>query len=278
MQNVKFKNHFIIVGPGRSGSTWLYKLLSQDDRIGLAKNIKETQFFNDNYPKGINSYYKFFNLESEVTGEISNLYFHDENVPERIHKSINKCKIVILVRNPVDRLISIYNFKIREGNDKKGAEFTTEEISKYLRIDIAIQRFQKFFSKEDILFFDFHKIKSNGEEEMKKLYKHIGLDYRSLNFPGVINESIIPKMRFFGLVTKQLAVFLRKMRLFRILTFLKRQDLIKNLLFVKKKEYPKFTNKQKNLIIQEFQIAKKKVQDLTGIKTENWRNYFENTP
>jgi hypothetical protein len=85
-------------------------------------------------------------------------------------------------------------------------------------------------------------------------------------------------MRFFGLVTKQLAVFLRKMRLYGILTFLKRQDLIKNLLFVKKKEYPKFTNKQKNLIIQEFQIAKKKVQDLTGIKTENWRNYFENTP
>jgi hypothetical protein len=272
-----FKNHFIIVGPGRSGSTWLYELLSQDKRIGLARNIKETQFFNENYSQDLKNYFKFFDFEKPITGEISNLYFHDKKVPKRIYDSIENSKIIILVRNPVDRLVSIHNFRLREGRKlKKKVTFTDDEIIKYIRIDLAIENFQQYFSKKQIFYLDFHKIRLLGEKEIIKLYEHLELDYEKLKFPGLVNESIIPKHPVFGLITKKIAIILRYLKFYKILTFLKSNNLIKNLFFKKGKVYPRIPKKQKKLIDKEFNVVKRKVEELTGIKTKEWNNCFEN--
>ena len=42
---------FIVVGPGRSGTSWLFNLLKEHNDILMPK-IKETEYFNNNFHKG----------------------------------------------------------------------------------------------------------------------------------------------------------------------------------------------------------------------------------
>ena len=44
----------------------------------------------------------------QITIEKSPKYFIEEKVPDRIRKMNSKMKIILIVRNPIDRLISDY--------------------------------------------------------------------------------------------------------------------------------------------------------------------------
>ncbi|MBI4653429.1 MAG: sulfotransferase domain-containing protein [Nitrospirae bacterium] len=109
--------NFICIGTGRAGTSWLYKVLLEHREVCTAKNIKETQFFNIHYEKGVGWYKKFFEDcgKASAVGEISNRYIFDPAVPERIRKTVPDCKIIICLRNPYERIQSVYSFKLRGG-------------------------------------------------------------------------------------------------------------------------------------------------------------------
>ncbi|HVN63485.1 MAG TPA: sulfotransferase domain-containing protein, partial [Candidatus Binataceae bacterium] len=69
---------FIAVGPQRTGTTWLHKVLQ--GHTGLPRGIKETDFFLKNYSRGIDWYLEFFRgYPAELPiGEIDPNYFGTE--------------------------------------------------------------------------------------------------------------------------------------------------------------------------------------------------------
>ena len=48
-------------------------------------------------------------LPGQIGMEKTPGYFHTKGVPERIWRTNNKTKLVLIIRNPVDRMISDYN-------------------------------------------------------------------------------------------------------------------------------------------------------------------------
>ena len=98
---------FIGVGPGRTGTTWLYEVLK--GRVNLAAGIKETDFFTTNYSKGIEWYAHHFRDADSIRpiGEV-NPYFGFPEAAERIALHIPQCKIICSFRNPVERIYSAY--------------------------------------------------------------------------------------------------------------------------------------------------------------------------
>ena len=110
------KPDFIHIGPGRFGTTFLYKVFQSHPDIGLAKNIKETNFFTFNYHKGLDWYFKFFDYDYDVVkGEISPNYFYDISSIDRIKKNLPNVKIITILRNPFERMVSLYYYLIRSG-------------------------------------------------------------------------------------------------------------------------------------------------------------------
>ena len=109
---------FVGIGPGRAGSTSLYKLLRQHPQVSLPA-VKEINYFGfrsrvDARPWGMtfDEYQTYFigAPERAVCGEISPSYFILPEALREIHGWLPQCKILCGLRHPVDRLVSHYKY------------------------------------------------------------------------------------------------------------------------------------------------------------------------
>ena len=108
---------FIIIGAGKCGTSSLYNYLIQHPNIYPAK-IKElnyfgrrwTKWYRPNFPTILLKHFvKKFRREPFITGEASPFYLLNLLVPKQVKEKIPNVKIIILLRNPVDRAFSQYS-------------------------------------------------------------------------------------------------------------------------------------------------------------------------
>jgi len=106
---------FFIVGPPRTGTTWLHAVLSQS--AWLSHPTKETRFFDKYFDRGLpwyHSHYKRAN-HGRAVGEVAPTYFASAKARERIAQMIPLAKIVCTFRDPVERVLSLYRLKLAYG-------------------------------------------------------------------------------------------------------------------------------------------------------------------
>jgi Sulfotransferase domain len=75
---------------------------------------KETRFFDVHFDRGLDWYLRHFSTsrpEHKRRGEVAPTYFASREARERIAKTIARAKVVCVLRNPVDRVISLYRLK-----------------------------------------------------------------------------------------------------------------------------------------------------------------------
>lgn len=129
--------NFLGIGAQKSGTTWLHKMLKQHPEIFLPSK-KELMFFDNesNFNKiGIEGYEKYFQGSNNYSavGEITPGYLWSsgsclnqykinpfrEKIPERIRFFLgNNVKLIVILRNPVDRAISAYFHHLNKGRIK----------------------------------------------------------------------------------------------------------------------------------------------------------------
>lgn len=107
--------NFVVIGPGKTGTTWLYNCLAEHPQISLARHTKETVFFTDYYGRGLAWYEEFFESGAVAIGEVSNTYFFSAEAAARMAADIPGAKLIVFLRHPVDRLVSYYLFQRRNG-------------------------------------------------------------------------------------------------------------------------------------------------------------------
>ena len=112
-----FYLNFVCVGPQRTGSTWLHQHLTQHPAICFPQDVKETMFFDRYYEKGLSWYTAHFTHrgEKQLCGEIAPTYFDVDVVPTRLHQLNPECRIIINLRNPVSRTLSLYRHHLSKG-------------------------------------------------------------------------------------------------------------------------------------------------------------------
>lgn len=116
---------FIIIGAQKCGTSALYDGLCAHPNVASAW-IKEVHFFDLDYEKGLAYYRRYFRPLWEiavsramgkrwVTGEASPYYIYHPRVAARIAKDLPHVKLIVLLRNPVDRAFSNYQHEVRNG-------------------------------------------------------------------------------------------------------------------------------------------------------------------
>lgn len=112
---------FVIGGAPRSGTTWLYTVLSRHPRLWLAKPVRpEPKFFlvDAEYSKGLD-YYKqrwFSDVpENVIAGEKSTNYLESRNAATRLANDIPQARLIFMLREPASRAFSNYRFTRMNG-------------------------------------------------------------------------------------------------------------------------------------------------------------------
>ena len=109
--------HFFIIGAQRSGTTYMAEILNQHPDLTMAKPLRpEPKYFLDIKKKNNFNYQEYLKLfflhkkNEKILGEKSTSYLENIKSAKNIKKVIEKFKIIIILRNPVYRAISHYNF------------------------------------------------------------------------------------------------------------------------------------------------------------------------
>ncbi len=131
---------FIIIGAQKGGTTSLYRYLTEQPAVGGATK-KEVHYFDRNFDKGLGWYLAHFPKrdEFEVVGESGPSYLFHPDVPGRVRELLPEAKLIVLLRNPVDRAYSQYQMRTRRQGEADTFEGAIAEELEHLRLagDVA---------------------------------------------------------------------------------------------------------------------------------------------
>ena len=239
---MKFSNpHIIIAGVNKAGTTSLFTYLSNHPSI-CPSSVKETCYFLPlRYQKELQPFEVYKNYFNNCDGtnyylESTPGYFYGGNpLVSAIKEKLPGVKLIFALRNPVERIISFYQFKknqlelpaemaIEDYIDKcisySRKEFTNQSLNPYFGIEggkyIDYIKDWELFKSKDMLFVDFEHMKSNPQACLPAICSWLKLDssfYNSYDFQ-IENKSMAIKnrgMQKFALkINKGFEPFLRK--------------------------------------------------------------------
>lgn len=205
---------FLCVGTSKSGTTSLHSILAQHPEIYLPEQKEVHYFDNDeNYKKGPSWYEQQFSKAKpgQLIGEITPDYLFYDYAPKRMLDQLGKdIKLILMLRNPVDRAYSEYLFNVRRGYFDKPFEQVIEEEKKfdinnfenrfYIHIYRSmyashIQNLQKYFTDPDQYFYIIFEedFKNNQEQTIERLLDFLDVSRQKLELGQVFKPAYQPK-------------------------------------------------------------------------------------
>jgi hypothetical protein len=140
---------FVIIGAAKCGTTSLYGWLSEHPFVAPA-STKEVHYFDYNHYRGVDWYRSHFPLERDralfeaengrpfLCGEASPSYISHYWAPQRLARLLPDAKVIVALRDPVDRAYSQFQMSRREGEeDLESFEQATAAEEERLRFEKA---------------------------------------------------------------------------------------------------------------------------------------------
>jgi len=152
---------FLVIGAKRCGTTSLYQHLPEHPCISKSPH-DNMGFFNDNFHLGVNWYKSFFpttftrnKIKSKFGGflafDVTTKYMEEESTANNVYQTKPNMKIIIILRNPVDRAYSQYHLSVRQTAERRSFEDVVEENMNRLNKE-SHEHYEikpKFSAKED---------------------------------------------------------------------------------------------------------------------------------
>jgi len=229
------KPDFFIVGAARSGTTSLYNYIVQHPLIVMSP-IKEPHFFSEFYPSGKivrdkNDYLSLFkNIPSYIkAGEASSFYLYSSIAAEQIKSFIPNPKIVILLRNPIDRAYSLYWHLLRAGEEnlsfekalnaepdriKNGWLYGYHYTTSGFYYD-QVLRYLKVIGKENVNIFLFEDLNNDPHAVCQNIFSQLNIDMNvTINCEKIYNKSGMHKKLWLSRFLKSQSNLKRVMKYF----------------------------------------------------------------
>lgn len=192
--------NFLIIGAQKAGTSWLHRQLRQHPDVYMPP--KEVHFFDKryNFQKGRSWYRQFFegvDTETAVGEKTPDYYWtnrtgaegHLPNVHQNIREVLPDAKLVLIVRNPVDRAISAVNHLMRTRRisprysidrllvgDKQHLA-RPHGVIDYGRYDRHIQTYLELFPREQLLVLVFEEdVVANPQDGLRKTVRFLDVD------------------------------------------------------------------------------------------------------
>ena len=197
---------FVVIGSTKSGTTSLHYYLIQHPGIISERNVHFFEYMQTNSIEWYRAYFPtkaYKNFKKLTVGEQTATYLFHPLIPKRIHTTIPNAKLIVVLRNPVDRAYSNYTHQVREGIEKRTFEeaikselkrieicknnseykinnddFSNHVIFSYLRHGIYvdfIKAWMEFFTKEQFLILPTYDLNNNRAKFLKQVFDYLNV-------------------------------------------------------------------------------------------------------
>ena len=206
---------FIVIGAAKSGTTSLYHYFKKHPNI-MGSYKKEIGFFDDNYNLGIEWYRSWFptktSIEKRTKKNKKNLvyegspgYFQKQWCIKNMYETLPNVKLILVLRNPVDRTYSHYQHATRRGmktkipfrdlldRDLKTYEQIKNDDNEYFKNFVLnsyigpsiyvrlVKEWLKYFRLEQLLIFSTEELAKNPREVFSRIFGFLNIKEEEIN-------------------------------------------------------------------------------------------------
>jgi hypothetical protein len=128
---------FLILGAQKAGTTALYAYLRWHPEI-TGPSFKEVSFFDRHYVRGERWYRAHLpaSRSGKIVGEASPSYLFHPLAPERVAQMLPSARLIVLLRNPVDRAFSHYQHEFALGREPLSFEDAIDREDERMRGEV----------------------------------------------------------------------------------------------------------------------------------------------
>jgi len=284
--------NFFIVGAPKAGTSSLYAYLNEIPGIYMSP-VKEPNYFSrstfaDDHPiKPIRDKKKYLELfkgvkDEKIIGEASTSYLADPEAPKLIHEVSPDAKILISLRDPVERTFSNYLMLKRVGTLKssflKELEISLKDEENKIQNKLILERglylnnvkrYFDLFGKRNVKIIFFENFIRNEKKIIEDILKFLNIDFFIKDFkPEIYNK--------FGVVRGSVSQFILQNRTLRrisekLISPSGRKKL-KEKIILKNEPKPKIEQTAREILVKFYYDDVQKLKELLG-RDLPWKNF-----
>jgi hypothetical protein len=186
--------NLFVIGAAKAGTTSLHYYLDQHPQVQMS-TVKEPNFFSgppngNNYPLGrvetLAEYERLFDDRFQVRGEASvgySNYPRRQGVPAAIKELVRQPKFVYMVRDPVTRIVSQYQYRVAMEGERRPIEEAladlTDPYSVYLcpsQYATQLELYLREFPEDDILVVDQGDLLHDRRPTLSRIFDFLEVD------------------------------------------------------------------------------------------------------
>jgi len=270
--------NFLVIGAPRCGTTWIDENLRRHPDIYMPAK-KELHFFDRHYGLGIEHYEASFagwNGEKAV-GEATPDYLHGlyashgQDVAALIAKHLPGVKLIVSLRNPVDRAYS--HFLNVKAKHEHNLDLTFEEKLRKVRGGAEIiregfyaehlSRYYALFPRESILVLLYDELVADPKAFLERIYRFLEVD------PSFDSPAIDARINM-AVGKKHLARSRPLWYLSRALSRLDAHRLSERLRRLNARPAPQMSGETRRMLIDIYREANKELERLIGRDLSHW--------
>ena len=185
--------NLIIIGAMKCGTTSLHYYLNQHPEISMS-SPKELKFFvaEKNWQRGVEWYRSHFSDSAKIRGEASPDYtacHRRQNVASRIYSVVPEAKLIYIIRDPVERIISHYMHRKLKGVEHRTINEALSECdlcnNNYLlrsQYYLQLKEYLNYFPNRQILILTLEELSSHPQKTLKKIFSYLEVEESFKNF------------------------------------------------------------------------------------------------
>jgi hypothetical protein len=195
---------FVGIGVQKAGTTWWYNLVVDHPEVSAPAGIHKERHFLSQFryglegfgPEDVAAYHGWFPRPPGTRcGEFTPDYLYQPWVPTLLRQAAPDTRLLLILRDPVERLLSGLAHQLRFGA-RRSAPTLTEAIDRgsYVR---PLERWLAAWDAEQLLVLQYERCREQPEEELARTYRHLGLHdaYRPANLRRPVSPSESSPMR-----------------------------------------------------------------------------------
>jgi hypothetical protein len=283
---MKEKVNLLIIGTQKAGTTSLYNYLNQHPDIYFSE-VKEVIYFaNDEHYKRGEKYYHSFFPKYKGQKVIASSYVHmlpNPKCPERVKTYNPNMKFIVMLRDPIKRATSAYNYAIKNNWEDQNNSFKDAFNKEKERLSSNAPNYDltyfynglyhkhlshwfKYFPKVDFLIIKDTDLRNNSKQVFTSIFDFLGIENNiEIDTSKNYNEAVEIRSKFFqGILITNNPIIIKTLR-----TILPRSAKI----FVLTKVLPKLRSLNSKEIIKSEGTSHPPI--LKNFVEESMLNYFK---